>query len=632
MAKQLSIFQCFGGGKAASSNAKKTENKRKLDQQYDQAKRERSFLESWTRGRPWLRYEENGGVMFCSVCRENKHKFADTQSSFVQGTSSMRLDSITSHERSSKHVKEYDAHEASIASATSKLLPADKMLQKMNQDRVDQLFLKFRNVHAIAMHCRPFTDYIWMNELDGYKGLKIGPEYKSDKTAATFAHHIAEVEREKVTAQVNDADFACLIMDGSTDVSVVEQEMVYVRTCKQGNVDVKFVGIVGTPKADADGILASLEKAVADGIGTSLDDLGPKLVAMGTDGAAVMMGCNNGVVTKIKNNVAPTMVGIHCFAHRLELAAKDVVSKHQFFEGNLNRANLKEACKAFNVKQLVPTLPWPWLRSGPKLHKVQGQDHLCDVPLSDDDGRRPINLEDIRGTICEDLIASLGDRFDMDNALITATSIANKTSWPAKLENAKDFGDNHIKVLTDHFDANLKHANIDSESMIPEWTKLKTILYKRKLSTFRTMSWADVNMSYGDLAPNFLRLIDLVLTIPATSAEAERGFSVLKMVKTDTRNRLDGKSMNTLLRIKLLAPSEADFDPEVPVKHWFDSCRRRPRAPPADKSIEKEAVIIEVEAELEVELDVDDEEEDSEEVMDQEEDMEEEIDMEELLR
>lgn len=54
--------------------------------------------------------------------------------------------------------------------------------------------------------------------------------------------------------QVTTAKYISLIMDDSTDVSVEEQEMVYVRSCHAGVVHVNFVGIIATPKADAEGI------------------------------------------------------------------------------------------------------------------------------------------------------------------------------------------------------------------------------------------------------------------------------------------------------------------------------------------------------------------------------------------
>ena len=69
------------------------------------------------------------------------------------------------------------------------------MLARMNRARLDRLCIKFRNVHALTKHHRPYTDFVWLNQLDKLKGIDIGgvAEHASDKTAATFAIFIGEV-------------------------------------------------------------------------------------------------------------------------------------------------------------------------------------------------------------------------------------------------------------------------------------------------------------------------------------------------------------------------------------------------------------------------------------------------------
>ena len=39
----------------------------------------------------------------------------------------------------------------------------------------------FRNVHALIKKRRPFTDFIWMCELDEIKGVDIGDTYRNEK-------------------------------------------------------------------------------------------------------------------------------------------------------------------------------------------------------------------------------------------------------------------------------------------------------------------------------------------------------------------------------------------------------------------------------------------------------------------
>ena len=90
-----------------------------------------------------------------------------------------------------------------------------------------------------------------------------------------------------------------------------------------------------------------------------------------------------------------------------------------------------------------------------------------------------------------------------------------------------------------------------------------------------TTSWSTINRQFVDITGDVLALIDLILTIPATSVEAERGFSVMKRVKTDYRNKLQNPAMNDLMRIILLSPSEAAFDPAPAIEQWYGALQRR---------------------------------------------------------
>ncbi|KAK2147629.1 hypothetical protein LSH36_544g06010 [Paralvinella palmiformis] len=104
---------------------------------------------------------------------------------------------------------------------------------------------------------------------------------------------------------------------------------------------------------------------------------------------------------------------------------------------------------------------------------------------------------------------------------------------------------------------------------------LKTLCYRRHGDNLHTVSWQTINQQFADLAGNMLALIDVVLCIRATSVEAERGFSVMKQVKTDFRNRLKNPALQDLLRIILLSPPEAEFDPKKAIDHWYNTLDRR---------------------------------------------------------
>lgn len=69
--------------------------------------------------------------------------------------------------------------------------------------------------------------------------------------------------------------------------------------------------------------------------------------------------------------------------------------------------------------------------------------------------------------------------------------------------------------------------------------------------------------------------MDLVLTFSPSSAQAERGFSQLKLVKSNLRNRLGQNSLNNILAIKFLSNDIRSYNPEKAVDNLFMSKKRR---------------------------------------------------------
>ena len=95
-----------------------------------------------------------------------------------------------------------------------------------------------------------------------------------------------------------------------------------------------------------------------------------KLVGLGCDGAAVMLGRRNGLAVLLKQ-AQPALVEVHCFAHRLELGFKDAVKKSNLYEKTvvtllmgsyyfyrnspLNTSMLKRSFAALGNKVYLPT-------------------------------------------------------------------------------------------------------------------------------------------------------------------------------------------------------------------------------------------------------------------------------------
>ncbi|XP_053400145.1 uro-adherence factor A-like [Mercenaria mercenaria] len=88
-------------------------------------------------------------------------------------------------------------------------------------------------------------------------------------------------------------------------------------------------------------------------------------------------------------------------------------------------------------------------------------------------------------------------------------------------------------------------------------------------------TWTEVNDKLGQICPNFLALVDLILSIPASSADAERGFNRLKITKSDWRSCLSDSHLSDQLMIMLESPDVKDFDPLAAIHIWNSSAKRR---------------------------------------------------------
>ena len=300
--------------------------------------------------------------MTCQTCIKYEPK--NTENVWISGCSNFKKYALDKHNTSKNHTdyeRQNKAEQAEPGTST-----AEKSLTAMNsvvQNRIKRLF---RNAHALAKHSRPYTDYNWICKLDITKELDVGQTYTNEKACVAFIHYIANTERKITTEILENAPFFSLISDGSTDSSRQEAEILYVRAAHQGHVKTRFVGIKNVAKADADGIVHAVKQLMNN----SYSDWQAKIVGYAADGASVMQGIDNGVITKLRNDTCSEMVNIHCTAHRLELAFKDSVKGVKLYEkadaallglylfyrnSPLNRANLKNSFEACGMSMLLPT-------------------------------------------------------------------------------------------------------------------------------------------------------------------------------------------------------------------------------------------------------------------------------------
>ena len=142
-----------------------------------------------------------------------------------------------------------------------------------------------------------------------------------------------------------------------------------------------------------------------------------------------------------------------------------------------------------------------------------------------------------------------------------------------------DFGDANVEELVIHFTPALQEAGAELNKIVDEWTALKAQVYGQPgwLQYIQIVTWPELNRKYAAEYPNIFLLLDLVLTLPASTAECERGFNMMKQIKSDWRSNLGLEQINELMTVQLLSPDIKDFDPVKAIDLWVTSGLRRRR-------------------------------------------------------
>ena len=193
-------------------------------------------------------------------------------------------------------------------------------MRHLNEEAVSKLEKLFDVAYFVAKLEMPFTMYPQLCQLEQKHGIELGQTYRTDKACKNFIMAISEEIKGELGEQIQKARFLSVMTDGATDVGVCEVEDVYVCFLKDGGAVNTFIGLKSCSDAKALGITEAVNSAMTD----VCENWKEKAVALGSDGASVMVGDMGGVYALLKRDI-PHLIKVHCIAHLLELAFSDTV-------------------------------------------------------------------------------------------------------------------------------------------------------------------------------------------------------------------------------------------------------------------------------------------------------------------
>ena len=164
----FTMWKHIPGVKKPAEKRKLSDNQRREHSKlYDHSHRRRKYDDKWEVEFPWLTLDDKHEDMVCRPCRAFP-TLSDNASVFIKGTSNFKLDPIRKHNVSEKHIRAFGAERAAAVKVGESL--AEKAIQALNTTQLERLQHLFRTSHALAKKSRPFSDFVWMCELDAAKG------------------------------------------------------------------------------------------------------------------------------------------------------------------------------------------------------------------------------------------------------------------------------------------------------------------------------------------------------------------------------------------------------------------------------------------------------------------------------
>ena len=278
-----------------------------------------TYKKKWEDEVSWLSHSRKGdGYAYCKVCNKDL--------SCTEGG----LKDIKRHGNAESHIRlvKSDVGQQTLAMTWSKSLTVS-----MQAARAEAVLC-----NMVVEHNLPF---MLMDHLPGllshaFPDSKIAKEVKCARTKSTAVvkNAIAPASRKMMLSKVNLSLAFSLLMDESTDRGVKKREGTLIRYYDECSLKVAtgFLGLQEVPEANASNLFECLDFHITQaGLGYE------KLIGWNSDGANVMLGKRNSVVTRLKTK-QPNLYVMHCICHVSHLMISDAISCVPSYVTNLTES------------------------------------------------------------------------------------------------------------------------------------------------------------------------------------------------------------------------------------------------------------------------------------------------------
>ncbi|KAH7306532.1 hypothetical protein KP509_22G017300 [Ceratopteris richardii] len=445
---------------------------------------------------------------------------------------------------------------------------------------------------------------------------------------------IKDHTKKMVMSEIRSSPFYSLLIDESTDRSIKKHLIVYVlylTNAGKGSTKSAFVELLPMESGNAKDIFETLCKFIEENF-VELE----KLIAIVIDGASVMTGHKTGVVSRFQE-ILPRIMGVHCIAHRQALVAKDGFIDHphvyafvdkvankvySWLEKSSKRhAGLWKIMTEYDIMDIkaLQIHGVRWLSRGRVMQRLvsimpaileqwsfQFMIHfLVDVlmelnELNLEFQKQEIDITTI-GALIDFTFEKLTRRYLCSHILDFAISSPHLSSFlKMTTENMLAYedvdGKVHTHVLRIEPSGSLEECISMAQTCvknilnalnkrfedIPIFNAFKRedfvgMLYRNAKNKSMHDAWelCRSNKSWWNMFPEMMKLWQLSLVIPASTAACERGFSRQNFIKNTSTCSLGLETLDALMFLSIDGRESSSIDWIGVFDLWMSSKKRR---------------------------------------------------------
>lgn len=208
----------------------------------------------------------------------------------------------------------------------------------------------------------------------------------------------------------------------------------------------------------------------------------------------------------------------------------------------------------------------------------------------------PDHYQELVQSVQDHINGRLENAGDNSTAILRACRVFDVAEWPGDRVGLAGYGNAQITTLINHFNPLLARQGdvVDLEVIRQEWTDLKA--YMHNLGAGNNVDGPQPNIGTcfrNGMEPRFhniLKIYEVAMVLPISSAICERGFSCLKRIKSDWRSGLTTEQMCRLMAVSIQGPSFDDYVAERALHRWWEGGQRarRPQfAQPGDDDVDE---------------------------------------------